>query len=721
MTATNATTTALAVTGGLSLTNNRIYAGTSSPSNSFIFSKGSISGTASPASNGIASPFNLFVSGDSVDTNGTGSLIGFSIEHAVSANHTGGREASQSYLAIVGSPSVAAGGAGYVGGAALTRVSANLGGTSGAYTTYKGSTFAANANIYLTSGATFLNLVNGEEFDITVPAGDSTADKYGISVVHGINDAVRGTYDDSAISINDQDGASAGWHYGISFGSYAHQWAFQNDSTLIGAQIRQVGPSSPSVALNGVDFRNVTFGGYAFASKGFAVDPSGNIFGNNLYASSTNFMTFAGIGSGAGIIANATSTDVTSSPNATAFGYQALGNASSTSGLGSTAFGYKALLGSTNVANSGLNTAIGYRVLTIDSTGAANTGVGANVMLANTTGSSNVGVGQSALLANNSGSSNIAVGQSSLVANTSSSNNIAIGQGSLRGLTGSGAGNNIGLGFNVASTSTSGINNIAIGYDIALPKLTGSNQLDIGNLIFGTGINGEGTSVSNGSIAIGTSTPYSRLTVWGPDSAASTSAFLVANNASTTEFAVLDNGNATLAGNLIQNSDQRLKSDVQTLEPLTALASIRALKPVSYSWIDPDKGVNPQYGFIAQDVQKIFPNLVSETAATPLTPDGTLSLNYNGFIAPLVAAVQGLINRISDFADHFTTKELTFSRATGEEIDVERLCIGTTCVTEDQLKALLNQGDQQTAAAASSGTDVPSIVPEVSTSSDTSI
>ncbi|MGA8698502.1 MAG: hypothetical protein WB689_32640 [Xanthobacteraceae bacterium] len=42
--------------------------------------------------------------------------------------------------------------------------------------------------------------------------------------------------------------------------------------------------------------------------------------------------------------------------------------------------------------------------------------------------------------------------------------------------------------------------------------------------------------VSTGTIGIGTSTP----TVWGPDTA-STSAFLVANNASTTEFNVLDN------------------------------------------------------------------------------------------------------------------------------------------------------------------------------------
>jgi hypothetical protein len=199
---------------------------------------------------------------------------------------------------------------------------------------------------------------------------------------------------------------------------------------------------------------------------------------------------------------------------------------------------------------------------------------------------------------------------------------------------------------------------------------------------------------ASGNVGIGTTTPYSRLTVWGPDSAASTTAFLVANNASTTEFAVLDNGNATLAGNLIQNSDQRLKTNIQSLDASSSISAINALNPVSFSWIDSEKSGVPQYGFIAQDVQKILPNLVSITSPTTLTPDGTLSLNYNGFIAPLVAAVQNLIDRMNDFADHFTTKELTFTRAIGDEVDAKKLCLqksdGTSvCVTGDQLAAAL--------------------------------
>ena len=45
-----------------------------------------------------------------------------------------------------------------------------------------------------------------------------------------------------------------------------------------------------------------------------------------------------------------------------------------------------------------------------------------------------------------------------------------------------------------------------------------------------------------------------------------------------------------------------------------------------------------EYGFIAQDVQPLFPTLV----VTGNDPSKTLSLNYPGFIAPMVKAMQEL-------------------------------------------------------------------------------
>src|SRR5450759_3596193 len=92
-----------------------------------------------------------------------------------------------------------------------------------------------------------------------------------------------------------------------------------------------IGTTSPSYSLDVAGFINTDqYSGFKQA---------GNTI---LYASSTLFVTFGGIGAGANVIANGTSTDSTSGPYATAFGYQALGNATSSGNL-STAVGYQAL------------------------------------------------------------------------------------------------------------------------------------------------------------------------------------------------------------------------------------------------------------------------------------------------------------------------------------------------------------------------------------------
>jgi len=58
-------------------------------------------------------------------------------------------------------------------------------------------------------------------------------------------------------------------------------------------------------------------------------------------------------------------------------------------------------------------------------------------------------------------------------------------------------------------------NNLIIGYDIDAPSATGSNQLNIGNLIYGTSIDGTGTTKSSGNIGIGDSSPEAKLKVNG--------------------------------------------------------------------------------------------------------------------------------------------------------------------------------------------------------------
>ncbi|PSR05390.1 MAG: hypothetical protein BRD50_01215 [Bacteroidetes bacterium SW_11_45_7] len=61
-------------------------------------------------------------------------------------------------------------------------------------------------------------------------------------------------------------------------------------------------------------------------------------------------------------------------------------------------------------------------------------------------------------------------------------------------------------------------------------------------------------------------------------------------------------------------SDRRLKKNISTYK--NALSKLKALKTYTYDFIDKEKIHLPegkQYGFIAQEVEKVFPNLVIDS------------------------------------------------------------------------------------------------------------
>jgi hypothetical protein len=87
----------------------------------------------------------------------------------------------------------------------------------------------------------------------------------------------------------------------------------------------------------------------------------------------------------------------------------------------------------------------------------------------------------------------------------------------------------------------------------------------------------------------------------------------------------------------IFNSDLRLKSDITPVSG--ALGKVAALQGVSYKWKDAAaKGLPTvtQLGLIAQDVEKVAPELVSDAA------DGYKQLNYNGMSALFVESIKEL-------------------------------------------------------------------------------
>ncbi|OGX13800.1 MAG: hypothetical protein A3I71_06165 [Omnitrophica WOR_2 bacterium RIFCSPLOWO2_02_FULL_63_16] len=213
----------------------------------------------------------------------------------------------------------------------------------------------------------------------------------------------------------------------------------------------------------------------------------------------------------------------------TAVGFRAL--ESNTTGGANTAMGRRALRANTT---GGANTATGENTLRANTTGGANTATGASALEFNTTGDGNTATGMRALSINTTGRFNTATGDAALASNTTGGANTATGSAALaRNTTGA---NNIAMGFGAGDNVTVGSNNIVIGFDIDAPSAAGSNQLTIGNLIFGTGVDGTGTTLSTGGVGIGTTTPTAKLHVvqegpapalWVDDTAGDTTPFIV--------------------------------------------------------------------------------------------------------------------------------------------------------------------------------------------------
>ena len=117
--------------------------------------------------------------------------------------------------------------------------------------------------------------------------------------------------------------------------------------------------------------------------------------------------------------------------------------------------------------------------------------------------------------------------------------------------------------------------------------------------------------------------------------------FAVGNGTSDTQrsnaFYITNNGNATLTGVLSQSSDSRLKTNVNQIS--SALDKIVKLRGVTFYWDltkKPSADQKLQYGFIAQEVEKVFPELVTSDS------QGFKTLNYTGIIPVLTEAVKEL-------------------------------------------------------------------------------
>jgi hypothetical protein len=127
--------------------------------------------------------------------------------------------------------------------------------------------------------------------------------------------------------------------------------------------------------------------------------------------------------------------------------------------------------------------------------------------------------------------------------------------------------------------------------------------------------------------------------------------------------------------NLGDNSSWNFNTNI-TADNQTVLAKILALNPVSYNWRTEAEGSAKHPGFIAQEVQQIFPDLV---ATDPTS--GLLSLNYTGLIPYTVEAIKEMnikIDALQAFAPQTLGQNVSDAFAYIKNLAVGNLRVGTS-------------------------------------------
>jgi hypothetical protein len=332
----------------------------------------------------------------------------------------------------------------------------------------------------------------------------------------------------------------------------------------------------------------------------------------------------------------------------------------------------------------GSTTSVGYLSLKANTSGASNTGVGRESLQANTTGNYNNAVGDSALYSNTTGSNNTALGHYALVSNTTASDNTAVGYqagygnttganntfiGGLSGYSSTGDRNTfLGRSSGYSTTST---DNTFVGYTAGYYVTSGAKNVILGgysgnqggldirtasNYIVLSDGDGNPRGIFNNSgvflqgkpsTAYGTpgisSDPNGHIQSecnadWNLELAGNqTNRVRLFSSSSITQVGSITVNTSATAYNT--SSDYRLKDNIA---PMTgALATVAALKPVTYKWkVD---GADGQ-GFIAHELADVVPDCVTGEKDA-VDADGKpvyQGIDVSFLVATLTAAIQEL-------------------------------------------------------------------------------
>ena len=301
---------------------------------------------------------------------------------------------------------------------------------------------------------------------------------------------------------------------------------------------------------------------------------------------------------------------------------------SDTIGSYNTATGFSSLWSNTTGSN---NTAAGYESLYFNSTGSNNTASGYQALYTNTIGGNNTASGYQALMANTTGSNNTAFGNQALNYNTTGLGNAAQGANALYSNT-IGV-RNLGIGNNALYANSTGSYNIALGFDAGYNVVNGSYNIEIG---------AKGTASDNNTIQIGVQGTQNTTRIAG------------ISGTTLTGSAVY----VTPTGQLgVLASSERFKTDVEAMG--AASEKLAQLRPVTFK-LKTDSNRTMQYGLIAEEVAKVYPELVIRGA------DGRIDGVRYEELAPM------LLNMVQQQQAKLAAQEERYASLAGQIQEMQR-------------------------------------------------
>jgi len=215
------------------------------------------------------------------------------------------------------------------------------------------------------------------------------------------------------------------------------------------------------------------------------------------------------------------------------------------------------------------------------------------------------------------------------------------------------------------STEASGDFSLAIG---SATKAIGFNSVATGiattasgNYATAMGQSSQASGDNSTAMGIGTQTSFGALAIGRYNDDGGSSSAWMANDyafsigdgmdslSRSNAMYVKKNGDVWIQGSLTQFSDRRLKQEIRPLEDV--MQRIRQLDGVTYQWKNTDlMGEEREIGFIAQELQKVFPELVEEV-------EGYKAVNYIGLVPVLLEGIKSQDTRMTAQEETIATQQ----------------------------------------------------------------